>query len=84
MQAANVRSVGELFGSAAQESRISQLEAEVRELRALVEALGARGMAKRSVNLRDVRSVDGLVSLERVCSVRSREPFPIAIRPSRR
>jgi len=43
MQAANVRCVGELFGSHAQVTRIERLEAEVRELRSIVEALSAKG-----------------------------------------
>ena len=62
MQAATVRGVGELFGSEAQHERIERLEAEVRELRAIVDAMGARGLPPRGpdpnvvyVDLKSVR-----------------------------
>ena len=46
MQAANVRRVGELFGSVAQMTRIERLEAEVRDLKDLV-----KGLKRKNVGL---------------------------------
>lgn len=64
MQAANVQGVGELFGSNAQLTRIVRLEAEVLELRGLVEELRVLRVLPRGsnplrvMNLRDVARVE--------------------------
>ena len=72
MQAANVRSVGELFGSRAQVSRIAKLEAEVKELRALVKrVVEAQRVEPEHVSPRSVRVV-------------KHNAYPVPVRVSKR
>lgn len=66
MQAANVRSVGELFGSEAQVSRIARLEEEVRELRDVVNELRSRGVFPRGSNPLRVMNLSDVTSVEAV------------------
>ena len=83
MQAANVRGVGELFASLPQVSRIARLEAEVKELRRTVEALGGA-----TENEQVPRRIDGLrvvnLSAVRACNSAESKSYCPPIRVSNR